>query len=69
MSYFRAGKDITEEYLDAKVTGTFEKWEPTTMDVDIKPFPLRNRTNLVPRALGKAPWAWGRGCNRTTRPI
>lgn len=61
MRYFRAGKDITEEYLDAKVTGTFEKREPTTMDVDIKPFLLRNRTKLVPRVLGKAPWAWGRG--------
>ena len=55
--------------MDAKVTGTFEKWEPTTLDVDTKPFPLRNRTKFVPRALGKAPWAWGRGRNRTTRPI
>ena len=55
--------------MDAKVTGAFDKWEPTTLDVDIKPFPLRNRTKFVPRALGKAPWAWGRGRNRTTRPI
>lgn len=35
MRYFRAGRDITEEYLDAKVTGTFEKREPQTLDVDI----------------------------------
>ena len=55
--------------MDAKVTGAFDKWEPATLDVDIKPFLLRNRTKFVPRALGKAPWAWGRGRNRTTRPI
>ena len=35
MRYFRAGRDITEEYLDAKVTGTFEKRKPQTLDVDI----------------------------------
>lgn len=41
--------------MDAKVTGAFDKWEPTTLDVDIKPFPLRNRTKFVPGRWEKRP--------------
>ena len=40
--------------MDAKVTGAFDKWEPTTLDVDIKPFPLRKQNQLRPQGAGKS---------------